>query len=124
MTYSIFLDDERFPPDYSGFFDNTNPIIVRSYSEFMRLINEYGPPEKVSLDHDLGEDMDGMDCLKSLIAFCASRGLPFPEFQVHSMNPIGSKEMQDYINWVDEREPEIREMYESMHGEIVYNHRP
>lgn len=109
--YAIFLDDERFPPYYSRFFDGHSPIIIRSHQELMKCIQDYGMPILISLDHDLGTEKTGLDCLKDLIIFCARHNKPFPEFQVHSMNPIGAKALLDYIEWACDNEADIREMY-------------
>lgn len=46
MTYNLFLDDERYPPTASRFFEDGAPVIVRSWNEFNSILHEYGPPAK------------------------------------------------------------------------------
>ena len=82
---------------------------MRSFKEFCSVLEEYGPPKKVSFDHDLGEAMTGLDCLKRLIRFCVWYNADFPEIDVHSQNPIGAKAIWDYVNWVDSHEQDIRD---------------
>ncbi len=59
-------------------------------------------PLFVSFDHDLADEhyhknpndssfkeKTGYDCAKWLIEYCIDKSLKFPNYQVHSMNPIG-----------------------------------
>lgn len=114
----LFLDDVRNP------YNNEDWDVVRSYDEFKAYIRErYSKdvtlPEGVSFDHDLAiEHMDnsmysdderynklygtfkertGLHCAVWLMEFCISRGLPFPEFNVHSMNPVGANNICNKI---------------------------
>lgn len=48
-TWRLFLDDERFPTSDLG-----NPVIARDCAEAIELVNEFGIPELISFDHDLG----------------------------------------------------------------------
>lgn len=63
MSYNLFLDDMRFPED--AFYYTYNPIyntyeweIVRTYDEFVKIIEEKGIPKKLSFDHDLGGEFE------------------------------------------------------------------
>jgi hypothetical protein len=118
--YNLFLDDFRSPLDChymgdSAFYFKTEWQIVRNYDEFVKFIetkwNESEFPAVVSFDHDLGDDhygipvteetyesvftglkeKTGLDCAKWLINFCLEKGVNLPHFRVHSMNPIGAK---------------------------------
>ena len=119
-TY-IFLDDERYPHqvtwvdfDYSG----RVWIVVRSYNEFVNLISSCASkPAFISFDHDLGpkaykqvienngtfdynkldDEKTGYHCAKWLVDYCAQHGWRFPEYRVHSMNPIGKENIEQYI---------------------------
>ncbi len=120
MSYSIFLDDERHPQDVTWVsLPLHNYIIVRNYDEFTRLINANGCPKFCSFDHDLAaehynkyfdaveddtplnytefKEKTGFECAKFLIEYCSKRGLPFPEYEVHSMNIIGKKNIVSLI---------------------------
>ena len=116
----IYLDDIRTPVDSSW-------IVVRSYDEFVDKVKEIGFEniELVSLDHDLGDgamdeyhnnvapnykldyenikEKTGYDCAKWLCEYWQEMNLkfehkqPFPEYIVHSFNPIGKQNIISYI---------------------------
>lgn len=103
MTYHLFLDDERMP---SEVFWITLPkvsfVIVRSYHEFIDYIETNGVPVFVSFDHDLGDYTDkgektGYDCAKWLIDYCFDNGEAIPDFETHTMNPIGGENIRQYL---------------------------
>lgn len=59
-------------------------------------------PLFVSFDHDLatdgsGKESTGYDCAKWLIEKCLNENLPFPDYMVHSMNPIGRENILGII---------------------------
>lgn len=90
MTYQLFLDDERFPA--SGEWR-----IARSYLEAVALMEAFGCPSKISFDHDLGEGPSGFDVAQWLIASDLNDPTFIPEsftFTVHSMNPVGARNIQ------------------------------
>lgn len=92
--------------------------IVKNYNEFVAWIVKNGIPELVSFDHDLAdehydvgcacgwsedypeefEEKTGLDCAKFLVHFCMDNNLKFPQFHVHSMNPVGSERIRNYIH--------------------------
>ncbi len=111
MTYSLFIDDERFPArdlDHAG-----KPwVIARSLDEVRAVIAKRGPPDFISFDHDLGDQSpSGLDIAKAMVAAdMISRagslddewdilavgfdevGFRLPEtfsFTIHSMNSVG-----------------------------------
>lgn len=93
MSYKLFLDDERFPPE-----DGELWIVVRNYAEFLKCIANYGLPTFISFDHDLGDGKDGYDCAKWLVEICMDCDVDIPDFYVHSQNPIGSGDIEGYLN--------------------------
>ena len=120
MTYKekpflLFIDDERFPyvknpllDDVSAYhYTNYEPfktkkwVIVRNYNEFIAKVEELGLPQICSFDNDLGDvdeaEKTGYDCAKWLCDYCQSNGLKFPDYYVHSMNPIGKVNIISYI---------------------------
>ena len=112
MSYKLFLDDIRLPKDVKWMQMPLGPwIIVRSHDEFVKHIVQHGLPSFVSFDHDLGlehyivgapkyneyKEKTGHDCAKWLVEYCMNNNLEFPEYQVHSMNPIGSTNIRSYI---------------------------
>lgn len=134
MGFKLFLDDERKPGDVTwvnGWVYGQYEI-VRSYYEFVNMIENFGVPEHVSFDHDLDDDhyvqmivdmqknstgqlayataeklidhdygpvKTGYDCAKWLVHHCIDHELPFPTYTIHSMNPVGSQRIAEYIEW-------------------------
>ncbi len=119
MTYNLFLDDERIPRDVTWVDIGLGPwVIVRNYDEFCNYIDAFGIPDKVSFDHDLadvhyqacftgsgdyGPEHTGLHCAKMLVDECHERGVPFPPYTVHSMNPVGRENIQKYIEFAREK---------------------
>jgi hypothetical protein len=116
MSYLLFLDDERMPKDVTWVgmpaVSESAWTIVRSYNDFAACIQKLGVPQFVAFDHDLGDnayaalargdedfqgEKTGFDCAIWLVDYCHDNDLQFPQFQVHSMNPIGAKKIRDYI---------------------------
>lgn len=119
MTYHLFLDDERVPAHVTWVNIPCVPYeIVRNYEEFVNTITNHGVPVFVTFDHDLadehyhamsrevinkeqdvdyGSEKTGFECAKWLVDYCDVNGVLFPDYTVHSMNPIGSKRIHDYI---------------------------
>ncbi len=108
MSYNLFLDDVREPMCLK---DTRTWEVVRSYNEFVDKIKKDGLPRFISFDHDLanaqypvrGEDFTlpidyskgrygqntGYHCAVWLTNFCKENKLPLPDWQVHSLNPVG-----------------------------------
>lgn len=120
--YHIFLDDERYPADVTWKkLPDVDPrawFIPRNYDQFTSLITSFGVPGFVSFDHDLGwaamqaairgdenygEEKTGYHCAVWLVHYCADHQVPFPEYQVHSMNPVGAEKIRGYIENAIER---------------------
>jgi hypothetical protein len=105
----LFLDDERDPIntyEYTRYvpFVSKEWDIVRSYDEFTQYIIQNGLPDFISFDHDLGyisqdywdnnlnnNEKNGMDCAKFLIEYCIDNNNNLPQYYVHSMNPVGKR---------------------------------
>ncbi len=106
--YNLFLDDVR---DANKFLDDVRAWeTVRNYAEFVRIIQQRGLPRFVSFDHDLSYEhygntntksfieKTGMDCAKWLVEYCMKTNQSLPEYQVHSMNPIGKLNIQSLLD--------------------------
>lgn len=93
--YKLFLDDERFPIE-------NDYIIIRSYTEAIYYMNKNGCPYYISFDHDLGMDGTGFDVVKWMVERDLDMNGNFIpinfKFYVHSMNPIGSKNIKEYLS--------------------------
>lgn len=122
MSYKLFLDDLRHPPevqwgDFLKVFDYKNTIseveVVRNYEDFCSIILKRGLPSIISFDHDLGpesykaviegrdddklEEKTGLDCAKFLIEYCLDHRLALPKCHIHSMNPVGGRRIYDLL---------------------------
>jgi len=101
MTWNLFLDDERFPPD-----DGREWVIARTVEQAITECINRGNPSYISFDHDLGENkLTGYDFVKILV----EDAVHFPEFSVyqlpdnfsfyvHSQNPIGKANIEGLLN--------------------------
>ena len=96
--YRLYLDDIRNPKSKDW-------IIVRNYDEFVKCIEEKGLPDELSFDHDLGENdtKTGYDCAKWFGEYCWDNGLPFPKWNVHSANPVGKENIENYLKNIEKR---------------------
>lgn len=98
--YSLFIDDERFPPKNDGH----NWIIARDYEDVMMMLRIHGMPGFISFDHDLGDGIPtGYDIAKTLVELDMDGDLDFrwPDdfsFYVHSRNPVGKANIEHYLN--------------------------
>ncbi len=120
----LFLDDVRVPKDCSYMKNpelyNRDWDIVRNHDEFVNYILKEGVPDFISFDHDLSDEhysqdmyksseiynklygnfkeKTGYDCAKWLCNYCAENSIPLPEFEVHSMNPVGRENIIGFLN--------------------------
>jgi hypothetical protein len=120
--YKLFLDDERDPFKVTWVEMPLGPWeIVRSYAEFVKTITEKGLPIFVAFDHDLADEhyrrsmynpdrhysnyytdgtfkeKTGYECAVWLVNYCIDNNTDFPQYVVHSMNPIGKENIISYI---------------------------
>ena len=101
--YYIYLDDTRSLP---SLFD----IVVKSYDEFVDLVRMRGSgisDSFISFDHDLGEGKNGYDCAKFLVEWCIEHGYEVPQYDIHSANPVGRKNIES-----------IFETYKKIYGKV------
>lgn len=84
----LWLDDLRPVPDDSW-------DLAVNFDDFKSYIREYGVPELISFDHDLGPGKTGYDCAKWLV----DQHLAINEFEVHSMNPVGRDNIINLLTW-------------------------
>lgn len=113
----IYLDDVRVPKSKVW-------TLVKSYDEFVTLVNQYGLEniETISLDHDLGigamsewyrshevdcdyvinydniKEKTGYDAAKFLVELSMDTNIHLPLIYVHSANTTGSENIIKYIN--------------------------
>lgn len=106
MTYRLFLDDERFPPN-----DGMDWVIVRDYASATEFVMKNGGPLFCSFDHDLGSGPSGYDFVKWLVEHDQNsiedgKGDVLTNefnFYVHSQNPVGKenivRHMKNYLKF-------------------------
>lgn len=64
-----------------------------------RKFTAFVPDEEggLNLTFDYGPEKTGYDCAKWLVDYCDRYGMSFPEYVVHSLNPIGGERINKYI---------------------------
>lgn len=116
----VYLDDVRTPTENKPGYEPW--IIVRNYDEFCEAIEKIGIPDFVSFDHDLAKEhtndyfaqylekgfqepkydeykeKTGLDCAKFLVQYSTEHDVDLKTCAVHSHNPVGSRNIQSYIN--------------------------
>ena len=92
----LFIDDLREPPTPSVEDDFATFFVARSTNQAIEIINEFGWPEFMSLDHDLGGDDTAMVFLKRLVNEIWT-DQPIPKYFVHSANPVGSDNIHSFM---------------------------
>lgn len=99
-SWKLYLDDIRSPKDPTF-------VVSRSVEDAKKFVETCGMPNFISFDHDLGIDMkgnvlsSGYDLAKWLVEMDMDGIYVFPNdfaFDVHSMNPVGSKNIRDFMN--------------------------
>ncbi len=110
MRYKLFLDDVRLIDFWMvehGCYTREERDeykrdwkLARNVEEAKQLIINFGCPEEMSLDHDLGEIETGMDFIKWLVEYDMEKDIIFKgmKFICHSANPEGSKNIRSYYN--------------------------
>ena len=102
MTYKLFIDDERFPPD-----DGTNWTVVRTSDDALKLC-KLDCPSFISFDHDLGGDDTSMVFLHAWIDWMLDNQISLPkdfDFYVHSQNPIGAENIRNLLTSFKKHNP-------------------
>lgn len=110
MSYKLFLDDVRNPPDVKWIELPLGPwVIVRNFLDFKVVISNRGLPSHVSFDHDLAaehydsalwrkssitdyaklKEQTGYDCAYWMTQYCIDFDQDLPSYTVHSLNPVG-----------------------------------
>lgn len=52
----------------------------------------------LNVTFDYGAEKTGYDCAKWLVDYCADNDRLFPLYEVHSMNPVGTARIHNYIH--------------------------
>ncbi|KAF6565396.1 hypothetical protein G9G63_09570 [Paenibacillus sp. EKM202P] len=86
----LYVDDLRDCPD--GF------VVARSYYEAIHIL-ETKSVGILTLDHDLGEDIDGKELPNGydLVKYFCEHGLRADKIYLHTDNPVGRKNMYETL---------------------------
>ena len=95
--YGLWVDDERQPT--KNFLDQVESyFIAESYEDAIFYLANFTDDERyedlfIDFDHDLGEEKTGYDLAKYLLEHNINIG----GFSIHSMNPVGRKNIYDLL---------------------------
>src|SRR5690349_13804067 len=107
MSWVLMLDDLRnfetvkIPDIYDCF----EKVLVKTYDEFILILDHKGLPTAIFMDHDLSTEhyiyadksiipyekfkqKTGLSATKYLIEYCQKNNKNLPKFYCHSMNPV------------------------------------
>ena len=124
MKYNLFIDDERDPPP--SFYRDCFVIVARSSKQAIREITEYGMPQAISFDHDLGGNDTAMVVVDWIIENILDSKITLPkgfEFKVHSANVIGGQNIESKMtNLLNSRTPKTfsKMIEEAKEGEVYW----
>lgn len=114
MTYKLYLDDLRYPPDI-------NWVIARNYHDAVWYVKNMGVPYHISFDHDLAyehyhtdqfaedymdkkasdapREFTGYDFAKWFCYYCQDNNVDLSNFtyHVHSANPVGAQNIRMFM---------------------------
>lgn len=97
MTWKLFLDDQIHDPETPRRWTPVGFLGAASSREAISLVEKFGPPELMSLDHDLGESDRAIDFLKWLADHCDDP----PQYLIHSANPVGRENLRSFMeSWI------------------------
>lgn len=101
----LWLDDERDPTQtyiQSNFGADGDEVWVKTAAQAIHYLKQ-GDVVSISLDHDLGSGAGtGLDVAKWIEEQAYHRTLPRLSWSVHSMNPVGRKDIARAMRKADE----------------------
>lgn len=101
VAYALFIDDERDPKYYTDHWSCELTVrVARSSADARAIVELYGIPAHIALDHDLGGDDTTMEFLNWFRY--ERKPSRIPSYSVHSHNPVGAKNMKQFMeDWED-----------------------
>lgn len=103
----LFIDDIRMPPDDSW-------VVARNYDEAIRILDT-GIVSEISFDHDLGNSLEktgyNIVCWIEMKLFTGEWAF-VPKMSVHSMNPVGRRNIQTVIDQINRFSSEGKFLHE------------
>jgi hypothetical protein len=105
MSWKLWLDDQLDEQLEDGTVIRPVPdgfIGAKSSAEAIELVDRFGFPDFMDLDHDLGGEDTAMALLKYMAYSCDD--FP-PSYRVHSRNPVGAANIDSYMkSWTKSME--------------------
>lgn len=96
LSWSLWIDDQVQDPDVPARHSPPGWVGCSGVDSARMMVMLLGLPERVSLDHDLGEGKpSGMDFLKWW--FQEFPDSPPQDWNIHSANPVGADNMRSYL---------------------------
>lgn len=93
--YGLWLDDIRIPPPTLQ-----NALIARNSNEAIDFVKNYGFPNFMWLDHDLGGDDTTMVFLKAIAPLLIAGKITIPtnfNYELITANPVGKANIESYL---------------------------
>ena len=115
MNY-LYLDDMRHHADsywdgYDERYKEENWDVVRDFIDFKNYFLEIKSleqmPTLISFDHDLGLGKTGYDAIKWFLDYCLERNYKIPEILFHTGNPVGLRNMYEYLKNFLKHNPQL-----------------
>lgn len=95
MSWKLWIDDQLDDPETPGRHTPYGFWGAKSSEEAIGYVQAMGLPSFMDLDHDLGGD-DTVMVFLCWLATTFPEG-PVPDYRVHSMNGIGAKSIESYL---------------------------
>jgi hypothetical protein len=93
-----WIDDERDPKTHLPNRKKDDTVLwFKDYKTFVKHVIDFGLPDAVWFDHDLGNGKNGMDCASFMVDYCLDKGIPLPECGCQSQNPVGKENITKLI---------------------------
>ncbi len=105
MTYNLFIDDERNPDNIvcivAGVPQGLEWKIARNSDQALAIVQDFGMPKFMALDHDLGLWAGKWDITPNFLHLLVSQlweeGQPIPDYVIHSQNSVGRENMRSFM---------------------------
>jgi hypothetical protein len=96
MSYSLYLDDQHNAGPHYPQYD----VWVKNTREMLMAFEWRGYPNQISLDHNLGDNLTGMEALRLLLLLDMEDNFINADFKMlmHSGHPDRRQEMCDVYN--------------------------
>lgn len=99
MRYGLWIDDERNPDQHDRHPTDTVLLWARDVEQAKFYVRRHGIPETMYLDHDLGQDSNGVAVtVMEFLRWLENLGYdPAFNYRVISQNPDGAKSIVSFL---------------------------